>query len=109
MEIEAEAGEGVPGREVWEEIAADLEDVASAYDELGMLERGLSAALAALCEGGRLCVIAFHSTEDRIAKRFLRENTELPFRRPIVAGAAETARNPRARSARLRAGIKRAS
>ncbi|MCA8944315.1 MAG: 16S rRNA (cytosine(1402)-N(4))-methyltransferase RsmH [Planctomycetes bacterium] len=76
-------------------------------DELGMLERGLEAALRCLRPGGRLAVIAFHSAEDRICKRFLRERMDLPFRKPIVAGAAEVLRNPRARSARLRCGVKR--
>ncbi len=78
-------------------------------DEMGALERGLEGALSALREGGRLAVISFHSVEDRVVKRFLRENAELPFRKPIVAGAAETGRNPRSRSAKLRCGIKRAS
>ena len=76
-------------------------------DELGMLERGLEAALEVLRPGGRLVVISFHSAEDRICKRFLRERMDLPFRKPIVAGAAEVARNPRSRSARLRCGIQR--
>lgn len=76
-------------------------------DELGELERGLEAALAALAPGGRLAVITFHSLEDRIAKRFLRAHTELPFRKPIVPTPTECRRNPRARSAKLRCGIKR--
>jgi 16S rRNA (cytosine1402-N4)-methyltransferase len=78
-------------------------------DELGQLERGLEAALSSLREGGRLAVLTFHSLEDRIVKRFLREHTELPFRKPIVADEAECARNPRARSAKLRCGIRRAA
>lgn len=78
-------------------------------DELGELTRGLEAGLAALSVGGILAVISFHSLEDRLAKRFLRENCDLPFRKPIVAGRAECLRNPRARSAKLRCGIRRAS
>ncbi len=78
-------------------------------DELGQLERGLEAALSALREGGRIAVLTFHSLEDRIVKRFLRERTELPFRKPIIAADAECARNPRARSAKLRCGIRRAA
>ena len=93
-------------------------------DELGELERGLVAAEALLRPGGRLAVIAFHSLEDRRVKRFLRARCaagrstsrllpgEAPPRapsfrpltkRPIRPSAEETARNPRARSARLRA------
>ncbi len=78
-------------------------------DEIGELQRGLEVALSCLAEGGRLVVIAFHSVEDRIVKRFLRENMELPYRKPIRPTTAECERNPRARSARLRCGIKRAA
>ena len=60
--------------------------------------------------GGRLVVIAFHSLEDRIVKRFLREQSSSATpafrtltRRVLRPTAAEVERNPRARSARLRA------
>ncbi len=76
-------------------------------DELGDLERGLRAAHACLRPGGRLVVITFHSIEDRIVKRFLREHFELVMRKPLEAAAAEVEANPRARSAKLRAGIRR--
>lgn len=76
-------------------------------DELGELERGLQAALTCLAPSGRLVVITFHSLEDRIVKRFLREHMELPFRKPITATPQECRDNPRARSAKLRCGIKR--
>jgi 16S rRNA (cytosine1402-N4)-methyltransferase len=93
-------------------------------DELGELERGLAAAERVLKAGGRLAVVAFHSLEDRIVKRFLSERSSAAPRasrhapdsapkhtatfrllssRPHVPGDAEIARNPRARSARLRA------
>jgi len=93
-------------------------------DELGELERGLDAAERLLAPGGRLAVISFHSLEDRRVKDFLRRRSSasprgsrhLPpatrepaasFRvltkKPIRPGEAELARNPRARSARLRA------
>lgn len=92
-------------------------------DELGELERGLAAAERVLKTGGRLAVVAFHSLEDRIVKRFLAERSRAPtasrhapaassaypqtFRlvwsRPRMPSEAEIARNPRARSARLRA------
>jgi len=77
--------------------------------EIEELHRGLEVALSCLAEGGRLVVIAFHSLEDRIVKRFLRANMELPFKKPVRPTAAECERNPRARSARLRCGIKRAA
>lgn len=76
-------------------------------DELGELRAGLAAAEQLLAAGGRLVVISFHSLEDRIVKDFLRRGFDLPFRKPITASAEEIARNPRARSAKLRAGIKR--
>ena len=76
-------------------------------DELGELERGLQAALQCLRPGGRLAVITFHSLEDRIVKRFMRENMELPFRKPVAATPQESRNNPRARSAKLRCGIRR--
>jgi 16S rRNA (cytosine1402-N4)-methyltransferase len=93
-------------------------------DELGELERGLDAAANVLAPGGRLVVVAFHSLEDRIVKRFLvarstsapkasrhapdvRRGPEAAFRlltaRPLVPGDGEIRSNPRARSARLRA------
>ncbi len=90
-------------------------------DELGQLERALAASLDALRAGGRLCVISFHSLEDRIVKRFIRDHArederyrgmpEVPagFRpalrpvgRAVAASEQEVEANPRARSARLR-------
>jgi 16S rRNA (cytosine1402-N4)-methyltransferase len=100
-------------------------------DELGELDRGLAAAEALLRPGGRLAVVSFHSLEDRRVKQFLRTRSggdarasrHLPeartaadrARRPawtllarqaIKPGAAECAANPRARSARLRVGVR---
>lgn len=93
-------------------------------DELGSLERGLQAAWTVLKPGGRLAVITFHSLEDRMVKDFGRERARdytvpgpvdvpelrqpkapelvLVTRKPVVATEAETAANPRARSAKLR-------
>lgn len=93
-------------------------------DELGELERALQAAVGLLAPGGRLVVVAFHSLEDRIVKRFFTEITGntprvsrhvptqgdqgiAPFalltKKPVLADEEETRRNPRARSAKLRA------
>jgi 16S rRNA (cytosine1402-N4)-methyltransferase len=95
--------------------------------ELPELEAVLRAALAGLAAGGRLCVISFHSLEDRIVKRFLRDHSrvdpalralpvvpasaqpdlQLLTTRAVRASEAEVARNPRSRSAVLRAAEKR--
>jgi 16S rRNA (cytosine1402-N4)-methyltransferase len=94
-------------------------------DELGEVERGLDAAAKLLAPGGRLVVVAFHSLEDRIAKRFMAAATgragttsrhdpgalaarvaphfRLLTTRALRPGDGETSHNPRARSARLRA------
>ncbi len=99
-------------------------------DELGELERGLAAGISALAPGGRIVVVSFHSGEDRIVKRVLSAaagrapgrsrhdpsallaaaapaRDAAPFRlltpRSVRPSAAECARNPRARSAHLRA------
>jgi 16S rRNA (cytosine1402-N4)-methyltransferase len=94
--------------------------------ELDELEQGLEAAERALKPGGRLAVVTFHSLEDRIVKRFLRERSganpggsrhrpaitdplEPTFERvakPVSPSEAELARNPRARSARLRSAVR---
>jgi 16S rRNA (cytosine1402-N4)-methyltransferase len=91
-------------------------------DELGELERALPAALRGLAPGGRMGVIAFHSLEDRLAKRFFREGAractcppEWPIckcggksqlalltRKPVSAGEEERRANPASRSAKLR-------
>ncbi|MBL8694205.1 MAG: 16S rRNA (cytosine(1402)-N(4))-methyltransferase RsmH [Planctomycetes bacterium] len=75
--------------------------------ELEELEAGLEIALARLAPGGRVAVLSYHSLEDRIVKvRFRRaaqEGFEILTKRPLQAGDAEIAQNPRARSAKLRA------
>lgn len=76
-------------------------------DELGELERGLAAASDCLVPGGRLVVISFHSLEDRIVKHFLRDHCDVVTKKPIEASAEEVRTNPRARSAKLRCGIRR--
>ena len=73
-------------------------------DELGALEAGLRAAVSILKPAGRLAVISFHSLEDRIVKRFVRDSADLQAltKRPLEPSDSELARNPRARSAKLR-------
>ena len=91
--------------------------------ELDELADALAASERVLAEGGRLVVVAFHSLEDRIVKRFLAERSEarprgsrhlpeaaiqdpsfeLLTHGALMPGEEEIARNPRARSARLRA------
>jgi len=95
-------------------------------DELGELREGLLSAERLLKAGGKLAVVSFHSLEDRIVKRFLREASgagravsrhlpgELPSAPPVFGkvskairpGAAEIDRNPRARSSVLRHAIR---
>jgi len=77
--------------------------------ELESMDAFLKALVALLREGGRIVVISFHSLEDRIVKHTLRalERVEAAVRvltkRPVVPAEDEVARNPRARSAKLRA------
>jgi 16S rRNA (cytosine1402-N4)-methyltransferase len=91
-------------------------------EELGCLERALPRLLQALRPGGRLAIISFHSLEDRIVKRFFRQESRAqvnqPYmkdyeveraarlaevnRKPILPSDTEVRANPRARSARLR-------
>ncbi len=97
-------------------------------DELGEIATALAAAERVLKDGGRLVVVSFHSLEDRIVKTFLtarsstgggsRHRPEIVrpqpsftvlTRRPVVADDAEVARNPRARSAKLRAATRTAA
>ncbi len=83
-------------------------------DELGLLERSLPLWVELLKPGGRLAVITFHSLEDRIVKKFLKELTGNRYdavlhdltHRPITASPQELVFNPRSRSAKLRAAVK---
>lgn len=101
--------------------------------ELDELEAGLKAAERILREGGRLAVVSFHSLEDRIVKSFLKQRSGnipqgsrhsppeatpgkwreptlfLPAKKARRPGAAEVAKNPRARSARLRIAVRTAA
>jgi 16S rRNA (cytosine1402-N4)-methyltransferase len=77
-------------------------------DELKDLQELLHAAPQLLKPGGRLVVVSFHSLEDRIVKDALREGARqgiyrLLTKKPVKAGTEEIDRNPRSRSAKLRA------
>ena len=114
----------VPGREVGKDPATRTFQAIRIHvnGELEALASGLAQAADALLPRGRLVVIAFHSLEDRMVKRFMRERSsapQLPWRLPVRAvdipaprmrlvgramraDEAEVARNPRARSAIMR-------
>ncbi len=81
--------------------------------ELENLAGGIKGAVSVLKPGGRLCIISFHSLEDRIVKRNFQEMEKIGFmdegpvlrrvtRKPVIPSPAECAANPRARSAKLR-------
>ena len=116
----ARFGDGHPAKRVFQALRIAVND------ELTALEDALPAAVDLLKPGGRLAVISFHSLEDRIVKQFLRDQERgctcppdfpicvcgqepvlrAPPRRAIRPSARETASNPRAASARLRAAVK---
>jgi 16S rRNA (cytosine1402-N4)-methyltransferase len=120
MPAPARFGEGHPAKRVFQALRIEVND------ELGALERALPAALEMLRPHGHLAVISFHSLEDRIVKRFMRDGEhgctcppDFPLcacgatptlraipRRAIRPGAAEVARNPRSASARMRVAVK---
>ncbi len=112
----AKRGKGHPAKQNFQAIRIEVNH------ELDVLERGLDAATRWLNPGGRICVISYHSLEDRIVKNHFKEMSqgctcppEIPVcvcgnvpilkvitRKPLVAQPDEVERNPRARSAKIR-------
>lgn len=83
----------------------------SVNQELESLEEGLAAAVKCLAARGRLVVISFHSLEDRIVKRRMRDWAQkktmtVLTKKVVMAGPGEVSINPRSRSAKLRAAEK---
>lgn len=83
-------------------------------DELGQLERLLAVLPRLLSPGGRTALISFHSLEDRLVKRFFAEQARAGYEAELdlltkkaVRGEIDDVHNPRARSARLRAAVKK--
>ena len=111
---------GHPARKTFQALRIEVNH------ELEVLERGLEAAIRWANPGGRICVISYHSLEDRIVKHLFGEHSkgctcppDLPVcvcgnvpiirvktRKPLVAGEEELERNPRARSAKTRVAVK---
>ena len=119
----------IPGKKQWGQIDSATRTFQAlriyVNDELAELEKALEASQALLAPEGRLVAVSFHSLEDRIVKRFLQQvsgragagvsryDPVVPEKAPVLfrllakksveAGAEETQRNPRSRSAKLRA------
>lgn len=79
--------------------------------EIEELREGLSQALELLKSGGRICVISYHSGEDRVVKNFFKEKqhngiVRILTKKPILPSLEEVSQNPSSRSARLRGGEK---
>jgi Predicted S-adenosylmethionine-dependent methyltransferase involved in cell envelope biogenesis len=77
-------------------------------EELDNVIRLLTGASTVLLPGARICMITFHSLEDRIVKQAFSQDPsyEVISKRPVRPNAAEVERNPRARSAKLRVAVR---
>jgi 16S rRNA (cytosine1402-N4)-methyltransferase len=111
---------GHPARKTFQALRIEVNH------ELDSLERGLEAAIRWAAPGGRICVISYHSLEDRIVKHLFDEFSqnrvdppdipipssehvpilEVKTRRPMLPGDEEVERNPRARSAKMRVAVR---
>ena len=111
---------GHPARRTFQALRIEVNQ------ELDVLDRGLKAAIRWANPGGRICVISYHSLEDRIVKHVFTELSrgctcppdlpvcvcgnvpivEVRTRRPLVASDEEVAANPRSRSALMRVAVK---
>lgn len=107
---------GHPAKRIFQAIRIEVNDELQAFKE------ALESSLSLLNSGGRICVITFHSLEDRICKQFFQANSTPPkvprglpllpeqaetklrliTRKPIVPGVNELEKNKRSRSSRLR-------
>ena len=83
-------------------------------DELGQVKATLPLLPKLLTKGGRVGVISFHSLEDRLVKRFFKEQEEAGFEAELqtltkkpISGATDDVHNPRSRSAKLRVAVKK--
>lgn len=79
-------------------------------DELRALENALDGAIGLLRASGRICVISYHSLEDRIVKNKFKEAKaagilDILYKKPLTPGDGEIRENPRSRSAKLRAAV----
>jgi len=84
--------------QVWQAIRIAVND------ELKNLKKGLEGAWEILEPEGRIAVVSYHSLEDRIVKNFFRERTgDILTKKPVRPSIVEVKRNPRSRSAKLRA------
>lgn len=80
-------------------------------DEINEIKRGLENSLDLLKKGGRLCVISYHSLEDRVVKNFMKEAEKKGIikvitRKPLTPQREEVISNPASRSAKLRGGAR---
>ena len=118
--VGARRGRKFPARKTFQALRIAVND------ELNDLKEGISRAIESLAGSGRIVVLSYHSLEDRIVKHtfsslakgsnyppgdplYTEPVLDLLTRKPVTASAAEVEENPRSRSAKMRAAIKRTS